>query len=166
MFFDEASVKLKQPRNSMMNYCHLIALFRSSITAVLIYINIHTWDVQGFSCCPHKCILPWQTRKGLKGLSTPLCGLKMDETIVHYLHFLVIIYTSMNATISVFLCGQRLTCVSSECGLAGALWWITEPAVKEREWGSLFDWLQHEKSNSKWFPKAVLVYCGIISCKL
>lgn len=60
----------------------------------------------------------------------------MDGTRVHYLHFLVIICSWVKATISVFLCGQTLTCVSSESGLAGASWWITQAAVKETESGS------------------------------
>lgn len=164
MFFDESSVKLKLPRNSMMNYRYLMALFYSSVTAVLIWL---THEMCKDSVVTHmSAYCPDRQERVFKGLSMPLCGLKMDEKRVHYLHFLVIICTSLNATVSVFLCGQTLTCVSSECGLTGALWWITEPAVKEREWGSLLDWLQHGKSNSKLFPRALLAYCGVISCRV
>lgn len=81
IFFDESSMKMKQPWNSMVYYCHLIAQFYSPIKALLMYINDQTRDVQGFSSrvyCPNeqdKCI--WNK------------PLKIDDTRGR--HFLVII---------------------------------------------------------------------------
>lgn len=133
MFFDEGSVKLKQSCYSVMNCHQLIVWFQTSAPPILIYINCHTWEVQGFRRCTH-CPsgqgMVWENRLQR----------------VRYLHSLVIIYTSVKATISQFLSGKTLTHVSRVWAGWGLLMNHIARSYRERV-GALLVWLQWGRSN-------------------